>query len=166
MYGIVIARSDGDKRLFGRIRRSPKGDVYAVWAEDESPLNLAKGSDPHASYHADGRLHSKTYDRAGIVRRVQVLDEQFRGSQPIEATNADRAVSPTLPPLTGSLEDVFEIPLILLAGKANRFGAVDVLEPGVEPVRVTGRDKVIAEKVFQDEAPWIVVSLVEAPDTL
>jgi hypothetical protein len=164
MYGIVVIRPGGDRRLFGRIRRSSKGDVYTIWAEDQSPRNLAKGSNPHASYHADGRLHSKSYDRAAIIRRLQVPNQQFRGNQPIEATNADRAISPTLPPLTGSFDDLFEIPLDLISGKMNQSIAVDVIEPGGEPIRVTGKDKVLVEKVFKDEAPWIVVSFVETPD--
>jgi hypothetical protein len=165
MYGIVVVRSGDDKRLFGRVRRSSKGDVYAVWAEDESPLNLAKGSNPHASYHANGRLHSKTYDRAVIVKELQLPDQRFRGNQPLEATNADRAASPTLPPLAGHFDDVFEVSLDLITGRTNQSIAVDVVEPGLEPVRVTGKDRVLAEKVFQDDAPWIVVSLVETAGT-
>jgi len=166
MYGIVLTRPDGDKRLFGRLRRSSNGDVYAIWAEDQSPRNLAIGSHPHASYHADGRLHSKTYDRAAIIRRLQTPDKQFRDNQPMEATNADRAVSPTLPPFAGHFDDVFEIPLGLITGNPNQSIAVDVVEPGSVPVRATRKDTVLAEKVFRDEVPWIVVSLVETPDTL
>jgi N-methylhydantoinase A/oxoprolinase/acetone carboxylase beta subunit len=135
--------------------------VYAIWAEDEAPRNLAKGSNPHASYHANGRLHSKTYDQAVIVKKLQLPDRRFRGNQPMEATNADRAASPTLPPLTGHFVDVFELRLELITGKMNQSITVAVVEPGLDPVRVTGKDRVLAEKVFQDEAPWIVVSFVE-----
>lgn len=163
IYGIVVVRPGDDRRLFGRVRRSSKGDVYAVWAEDESSRNLAKCSNPHASYHANGRLHSKTYDQAAIVKKLQLPDQRFRGNQPIEATNADRAASPTLPPLTGHFDDVFELRLDLITGRTNQSIAVDVVEPGLEPVRMTGKDRVLAEKVFQEEAPWIVVSLVETP---
>ena len=52
IYGIVVVRSGDDRRLFGRVRRSRKGDVYVVWAEDESSMNLGKASNSHASYHA------------------------------------------------------------------------------------------------------------------
>ncbi len=166
MYGIVIVRPGDDRRLFGRVRRSSEGDVYAIWAEDESPMNLGKGSNAHASYHADGRLHSKSYDRTAIVNRLQVPGRQFQGTQPIEITNADRARSPTLPPMTGHFDDVFELSLDLITGKANQLIAVDVVEPGCEPIRVTGKDKVLAERVFRDEPPWIVISLVETPTVI
>jgi len=165
MYGVVIVRPGGDRRLFGRVRRSSNGDVYAIWAEDESPRSLAKGSNAHASYHASGRLHSKSYDRQAIVKRLQVPGPQFQGTQPIEATNADRASSSTLPLMTGHFDDVFEVPLNLISGKTNQSIAVDVIEPRHEPIRVTGKDKVLAERVFQDEPPWIVISLVETPTT-
>jgi hypothetical protein len=65
--------------------------------------------------------------------------------------------------LSGNFDDLFEIPSSLLTGSQNQMIAVDLVEPGVAPVRVTGRDKVLAEKVFQDAVPWIVVSLVETP---
>lgn len=87
----------------------------------------------------------------------------FRGSQPIEATNAGRALSPTLPKLCGNFDDLFEIPLELVTGRENQAIAVDVVEPGVAPVRLTGQDTVLIEKVFQDATPWIVVSLLETP---
>lgn len=166
MYALVIVRDGGDRRLFGRVRRSSKGDVYVIWSEDESPNNLGKGSNPHASYHADGRLHSKSYNRPAIIKRLQVPGRDFRGTQPIEATNADRATSPTLPVMTGHFDDVFELPLESLTGKPNQVIAVDVVEPGREPIQLTGKDDVLAEKVFRDEPPWIVVRLLEAPSSM
>jgi hypothetical protein len=161
MYAIVVARPGGDKRLFGRVRRSPKGDVIVIWAEDASPRNPGKGGNPHASYHASGRLHSKTNNRAAAIKSLQGPTKEFRGNQPIEVTNADRALSPTLPPFIREFDDVFEIPLDLISGNQNQSIAVDIVEPGISPVEVTGNDNVLAKKVFQDDVPWIVVRLVE-----
>jgi hypothetical protein len=163
MYGIVIVGPDGERRLFGRVRRSRRGEVFAVWAEDESPENLGRGSNPHASYHSSGRLHSKTHDRATLIKQLQPPNHNFLGNQPIEATNADRGLSPTLPPVSGTFDDLFEIQSNLLTGGQEQAITVDVVEPSVTPVRLTGRDRVLAEKVFQDAVPWIIVSLVEAP---
>lgn len=161
MFAIVLARPGGNKSLFGRVRRSSKGDVCAIWAEDESLHNHGRGSNPHASYHANGRFHSKTHDRSAFKRSLQVPAKDFRGNQPIQATNADRALSPTLPAFTGQFDDVFEIPLDLISDNSNQSIAVDVIEPGISPAEVTGNDKVLAEKIFQDDVPWIVVRLVE-----
>lgn len=161
IYGIVIIRPGNDRRLFGRVRRSPKGDVDAIWAEDESPDSLSQGSNPHASYHNDGRLHSKTYDMPTVVKKLQPPGQQFSGNQPIEATNADRGESATLPSVPHNLDGVFEVPLDAVEGYPNRSFTADVVEPGVEPIRLTGKDTVISEKVFRDNVPWIVASLVE-----
>ena len=162
-YGIVVSHPDGARRLFGRISRSAKGDVYANWMVDEPPRNpgvpLWK---PHASYHASGQVHAKSHNRIGIQKMRQVPDSSFRGTEPIEATNADRALSRALPAVTEIFDDVFELDASLISG-ARQAITVDLVEPGVAPVRLTGNDAVIAEKVFQDRVPWIVVSLVEPP---
>jgi len=89
-------RPDNDRRLFGRVRRSPSGDVCTVWSEDQLPNNLGRGSNPHASYHKNGRLHSKSYDRKMIIKKLQPPDRGFMGNQQIEATNADRGTSAKL----------------------------------------------------------------------
>jgi hypothetical protein len=71
-----------------------------------------------------------------------------------------------LPPFVGNFDEVFEIPAELVTGQPHQCIAVDVTEPGVAPVRVTGGDTVLLEKVFTDDVPWIVVSLVEPPRTV
>jgi hypothetical protein len=81
MYGIVVVWPDHDRRLFGRVRRSHKGDVYVVWAEDQSPNNLSKGSNPHASYHSEGQLHSKTHDIRFSPKILQPPNRRFVGNQ-------------------------------------------------------------------------------------
>ncbi len=166
IYAIAIVHPDGRKHLFGRVRRSAKGDVYAVWAEDQSPRNLGRGSNPHASYHADGRKHSKSYDRTAIKKSLQIPDASFKGTEPIEATNADRGLSLTLPMLSGNFDDVFEIGSAQIAPTRNPSITVDVSEPGVPPIRLTGKDHVIAEKIFKDDIPWIIVSLIQPPTSL
>ncbi len=159
MYAIVVAKPGGDKRLFGRVRRSPDGDVYVIWAEDQSPRNLGRGSNPHASYHASGRLHSKTYRSAAHIRTLQVPGPEFRGNQPIEVTNAYRALSATLPSVAEDFDDTFEISSDLITENQNQWIAVEVIEPGVPPVQVPQNDTILAQKVFKDEVPWIVVRL-------
>ena len=137
MYGIVIVRPDHDRRLFGRVRRSSKGDVYAIWAEDQSPDNLGQDSNPHASYHWKGQLHSKSHNRPTVTRNLQPPNRCFVGNQPIEATNADRGASTTLPPVPDHLDDQFEISFDAISGGTNLAIAVDIVEPGIAPIRLT-----------------------------
>lgn len=166
IYAIAIVHPDGRKHLFGRVRRSAKGDVYAVWAEDQSPRNLGRGSNAHASYHISGWLHFKSYNMSAIGKSRQVPDASFKGTEPLVATNADRGLSPTLPVLSGNFGGVFEIDSVQIATSRNPSITVDVSEPGVPPIRQTGRDRVIVEKIFKDGTPWIIVSLVEPPTRL
>jgi hypothetical protein len=166
IYAIAIVHPDGRKHLFGRVRRSAKGDVYALWSEDQSPRNLRRGSNPHASYHATGRLHSKSYNVSAIKKSRQIPDASLKGTEPLEATNADRGLSPTLPVLSGNFDGVFEIDAAWIAASQNPSITVDLSEPGFPLIRQTGRDRVIAEKIFKDDNPWIIVSLVEPPTRL
>ena len=163
MYAIVIVHQNGRKHLFGRIRRSPKGDVYVVWAEDESCLNLGTGSNPHASYHASGQVHSKSHNVSFFEKIRQRPDDCFMGTEPLEATNADRGLSLTLPIFSGSVDGVFEIDAAQIRECENPSITVDLSEPGVSPIRQTGDDRVLAERTFDDEGPWIIVSLVVPP---
>jgi hypothetical protein len=84
-------------------------------------------------------------------------ESTHRGHQCRESTFSDASK------LCGNFDDLFEIPLELVTGRENQAIAVDVVEPGVAPVRLTGQDTVLIEKVFQDATPWIVVSLLETP---
>src|SRR5438132_13229369 len=61
MYAVAVR--DGVLFLFLRIRRNAKGEVFAVFPRGEKRWN------PHASYHADGTLHQKSYDRKYLARK-------------------------------------------------------------------------------------------------
>ena len=144
----------------------PREATSTPWAEDQSPCNLGRGANPHASFHASGRLHSKSYNIRAVEKSRQVPDANFKGTEPLVATNADRGLSPTLPVLSGNFDGVFEIDSTQIAASRNPSITVDVSEPGIPPIRQTGRDRVIAEQIFKDDTPWIVVSLVEPPTRL
>lgn len=97
-YGIIVLHPDGTRRLFGRVTRSDAGDIYVNWevVEPQSKPGRAPWR-PHASYHASGQLHSKSHNRISIKKTRPVPNSTFTGVEPIEATNADRALSETLP---------------------------------------------------------------------
>ena len=163
-YGIVIVDTGGDRRLFASIRRADPGDVYVNWVVDEvSPSPRVPKWNPHGSYHASGQLHSKSYNRIAIRKHRRTPGPAFTGSEPLEVTNADRALSASLPADPGGFDDYFEIDVSLITGSPAQAIAVDLIAPDAEPVRLTGSDTVIAEKVFKDQIPWISVSLVEPP---
>jgi len=160
-YGIVILRPDGTRRLFGRVTRSDAGDIYVNWevVEPQRKPGAAPWR-PHASYHASGELHSKSHNRISLKKKRPVPKAVFTGAEPIEATNADRALSDTLPYVAEQFDDVLEIDSILISGSPSQAVTVDAVAPGQLPVRLTGQDRVLKEKTFKDAVPWIVVSLV------
>ena len=160
-YGIVILHPDGSKRLFGRVTRADAGDIYVNWevVEPQPKPGVAPWK-PHASYHASGQLHSKSHNRIGIKKARPAPKPAFTGAEPIETTNADRALSGTLPCVAEQFDDVLEIDSALISGSPSQAVTVDAVAPGQIPVRLTGQDTVLAEKMFTDAVPWIVVSLV------
>jgi hypothetical protein len=63
----AIAVRDGkDLWLFLWLKRDATGDVYVFWPIDE------KGRNPHASYHASGRSHQKSYNKA-LTRLIMLM---------------------------------------------------------------------------------------------
>jgi len=95
-----------------------------------------------------------------IKKARPVPKDAFTGAEPIEATNADRALSGALPCVAEQFDDVLEIDSILISGSPSQAVTVDAVEPGRLPVRLTGQDTVLKERTFKDAVPWIVVSLV------
>ena len=57
----VAVRESQDLWLTLWVRRSPRGDVYMLVPRGDRHWN------PHTSYHRDGTLHSKSFDRAAAV---------------------------------------------------------------------------------------------------
>ena len=162
-YAVIVRYGPSDTRLFARIIRKNKGDVVVAWSIDEPKTpSRVPAWNPHATYHKDGRQHSKSYDRPNIVKYKQRPNSVFKGCEQIEATNADRMRS-NLPPCSPTdFDDVFEVPVHMISGKQNQFVSVDLVEPGIEPIRLTGHDKVLLEAKFKDSVPWIVVTLGES----
>jgi len=162
-YAVIVRHGPSDTRLFARIIRKDKGDVVIAWSVDEPKKpSRVPAWNPHATYHKDGRQHSKSYDRPSVVKYKQRLDSAFKGCEQIEATNADRMLSNLPPCLPADFDGVLEVPVHMISNKQNQFVSVDVIAPGVEPIRLTGRDKVLLEATFKDSVPWIVVTFGES----
>jgi hypothetical protein len=82
----------------------------------------------------------------------------------LEAINADRMLSLDLPVcLPSDFDDYLEVPIEIIRKENKQFVSVDLVEPGVEALRLTGHDKVVMEATFKDKVPWIVVTLGEQP---
>jgi hypothetical protein len=60
----------------------------------------------------------------------------FVGTEPIEYTNADRGLSPTLPIVSDAFDDTFEIDAAWISGTTSQTIAVDQVAPGASPIKV------------------------------
>jgi hypothetical protein len=74
----VAVRDGGDLFVLITIVRDPKGDVYV-----NSPRPDPNWK-PHASYHASGQHHAKSFNHQSFVRCRQRPDQNFRGIVAVE----------------------------------------------------------------------------------
>jgi len=156
MYAVAVR--DGEELfLFLRIKRNRRGEVFVlIWRED-------KGWDPHASYHADGQTHQKSFDHPSIARQRQKPDAHFRGTENL-VTMGIAADEPRLindPCKPDQFSEVFEIPVAELRPEKYRsYIAVDLVEPG-EPA-ISGA-RILRQTVFKDAVPHILVTFFLNP---
>jgi len=153
----AVAVRDGEELfLLLRIRRNRKGVFVLIWRED-------KGWDPHASYHADGQTHQKSFDRKSNVRQRQKPDVHFCGTENLltmgVAADEPRAINDPCKP--DQFSEVFEIPVAELSPEKYRsYIAVDLVEPG-EPA-ISGA-RILRHTVFKDTVPHILVTFFLNP---
>lgn len=149
----AVAVRDRDLYLFLRIRRNSKGEVFVMFPRKD------RGWDPHASYHADGSLHSKSHDRKSFVRQCAKPGASFLETVTFPATHIGKndAKTNNIICRPDEFEDIFEIPLSDFDGTKYANISVDLTPPDGRP-NVCGR--IIRHKVlFRDATPWIVVTL-------
>ena len=156
MYAVAVR--DDQLNLILRIRRSPKGDVYAL-----VPRDRPKDWKPHASYHASGQYHHKSSGRPYLIRELQKPDDQFCGTWDLitmgVASNEPRLINS--PCQTETFSDVFEIPVgELRAERYQTYLSVDLVEPGGQPIVYPG-SMILRQNTFRDAVPWIMVTLFE-----
>jgi hypothetical protein len=132
------------------VRRSPKGDVYVFQPRADGRWN------PHASYHRDGTLHSKSYDRKFFVRQRQPLNSSFHGTEHIgifagHGKGAGAICDPK------DFSAVIEIEPGIL-GPIHGTVAVDLVEPSCEPIDLMmSNHKEVARQEFRDVVPYLVI---------
>ena len=156
MYAIAVR--DEDLFLFLRVKRNAKGEVFVLFPRDP------KGWNPHASYHADGTHHQKSYNHKSIVRKRAKPDAAFPEAANLITTgiasDEPRAINALCDPTNFSA--VFEIPVTdLSAEKYRTMISVDLTPPGGKPIITTGA-QVLKQVTFKDTIPWIVATLYEA----
>ena len=161
----AVAVRDGETLfLLARVRRAPKGDVYILHAHDKLPTPPSWPDwDPHTSYHVSGELHQRWFGDKFMVRRRGKPDHSFRGTENLITLS----LGPNVPRARGVIckpdefSQVLEIPVSeLRTGPKATHIAIDLCEPGGS-LMLRPRARVLRQGVFQDAAPWIVVTVYE-----
>jgi hypothetical protein len=117
----------------------------------------------HASYHADGTSHLKSYGRRVLSTRIGPRpDENFRGVFALwrsSVTATDPFPFQDWSP--AQFVDLFEIPIDNLSETTSV--AVNLVAPGETPLVEAGTT-VLMQRSLEDAIPWIVVSLYDSPE--
>jgi hypothetical protein len=148
----VAVREGSDLWLTLWVRRSPKGEFFVFL-----PCGI-RGWNPHASYHLDGRFHSKTFNdtKMGSSQKRQPLTGMFRGNEPLGAYggHAPKAVGAICDP--AAFSGILEVPPGLL-GARHGMVVVDLVEPGCAPL--SWPFSLAQQEVFRDFVPWLVIRI-------
>ena len=164
MYAVAV-RDGKDLFLWIRLRRTGSTDIYYVFPTGRDEQSEWKKWNPHGSWHKDGRTHHKSYDRKSFARQRQKPDSNFTGSEnlitrPI-ARNEPRAFG--VPCHPAEFSQVMEIPAGVLSDKRYETQiSIDLTERGGNPILVPGC-RVLAQHVFNDSVPEILVTLFNHP---
>jgi hypothetical protein len=114
--------------------------------------------DPHTSYHLDGTLHMKSYDRKVLPpQKRQPLTGAFRGSEHLGVYygHAPKSVGAICDPTAFS--GVVEVAPGVL-GPRHGVVTVDLVEPGHEPMESTWTP-IVTRQIFRDILPWVVITV-------
>lgn len=160
----AVAVCDGnDQFLWMRLRRAATTDIYYMLPTGREDERNWKKWNPHGSWHRDGRLHHKSFDKKMLpVKKRQKPDAKFRGTHNLItrglASDEPRAFGVLCDP--NKFSEIMEIPVEILSPKHyETYTSVDASEPGLQPVLMGGREEILLRRVFDDAIPHITVTV-------
>jgi hypothetical protein len=160
VYALGVRHRDGRLHLFLRVVRAPSG-IYIVFAAGQHRPGIGrKAYNPHSSWHKDGRVHHKSYDRPWIREKRQGLDG-FRGAEPFIVTSVDQMLASGLPECNpAEFTSVMEVPVgVLDVTPGHQQVHVDIVAPGSVPPTSGFGEYPLMSWWLSDGSPSIVVSV-------
>ena len=137
------------------VRRSAQGDVYVNFPRDATP-----GWKPHASYHASGQHHQKTFNQKVALQHRPKPDANSKGSENVVTTGLamGEAQAIGLKRDPAEFDDSLHIPEAEISPEKYRtYVSVDLVEPA-DLSRLTTKQNILRQAVFKDAIPWIVAT--------
>jgi hypothetical protein len=149
----VVVNDFADLRLTLWVKRSRKGEFFVMLPRGDGKWDV------HTSYHLDGTLHMKNHgSKVHTSDRRQPLNGTFRGTEHLGTYfgYGPKSVGAICDPLAfaGAVEvspDVW--------GPMDGWVAVDLVEPGTEPIMKIPDSQIITRKQFTDLLPWVVITV-------
>ena len=151
LYAVAV-RDNIEVWLVLWVRRSSKGDVY-VFIPRTDP-----NWDPHSTYHKDGTSHHKSHRRVLLRKKRQPPTAAFRGTEQIVSQSGfgPKTVGATFDP--SCFNGIIEIAPGIL-GPVHGSVAVDLVEPGFDPLPSGANSKLVYRETFKEAIPWLVISV-------
>jgi hypothetical protein len=146
----AVAVRDAGLWLTLWVRRSWKSEFFVFMPRPD-------GSNPHASYHRDGRFHHKIDGRTFPEKQLPRLDQPFKGTVNLSAWGGHG------PKTVGAVCDpdvfagVVELPPDVLGPGGGRI-VVDLVEPLCDPITWPG--ELVRQTIFKDAELWLVIRVV------
>lgn len=150
----VAVREGADLWLVLWVRRNRKGEFFVLKTMNDRDWN------PHTSYHLDGSLHHKSWDRKVLPpQKRQPLIGRFRGCEPLlqYAGYTPKAVGAVCDPI--AFTGVVEVPSGVL-GPRDGSVAVDLVEPGEKPLDYSTGAEIVTQSVFREVVPNVVITIL------
>ena len=158
MHTIAIAVRDVGLHLEASIVRKSASDVYLNFHRDHDP-----NWKPHASYHASGQFHHKSYGQKLFApTQSHKPDSTFKGTKNLASFGlaAGEHLMLNQPCDPTKFSEVFEIPVDLLRPeKYCTYVYADLCEPGVPPI-LYPQAVILKQATFKDSEPWIVITFL------
>jgi hypothetical protein len=169
MFAVAVRDGD-DLFLWVRLIRAARTDIYYAIPTGREDNPEWKKWDPHGSWHRDGRFHHKAFGQKMFpAEKRQKPAAEFKGSHNLItrgiALDEPRAFGLLCDPTKFS--EVMEIHAGILSSKHyETYTSIDVSEPGLKPILLGGREKILWQRVINDAIPHITVTIYSADLTI
>lgn len=155
---VVVVREGNELFLFLRIARNKKGESFVMFPREDKAWN------PHASLHADGTHHQKSFDRKFAVRKTVKPDGELSETVNLVTIGiaADEPRKINTPCGIDQFSEVFEIsPSDLRPERYRTNISIDLIPQNGEAI-VPKSCRIIRQHIFQDDGlPSIMVTLYD-----
>lgn len=135
------------------VRCSWKGEFFVMLPRRD------RDWDVHTSYHRNGNLYMKSYDRKVLSpKRCQPLTGAFERSEDLGfyAGHGPKGVGAICDP--AAFSGVVKVAPGVL-GPSHGGVKVDLVKPGHEPMEGFPWTQIVTRQVFRDILPWVVITV-------